>query len=248
MLDIVNLSKYYSNTDGERVLAVSDLFLQVNRNEFVCIVGSSGCGKTTTLRLVAGLDRPTKGKITLDGKKINGPSPERGVVFQEYTLFPWRTVLANITFGLEIKKIGKQEACQIAGKYLQLVGLADYSRAYPYELSGGMQQRVAIARALAADPKILLMDEPFGALDARTRELLQNELIRIWQNNQKTIIFVTHSINEAIFLADRIVVMKRNPGRIQEIVTIELPRSRERTDESYKRYYTKSTGCWKIDL
>ena len=238
MLEIINVFKTFKKSNKEKVLALRNMNLKINKNEFVCIVGASGCGKTTTLRLIAGLDIPTKGKIILEGKKIDGPSPERGVVFQEYTLFPWRSVLENVTFGLETSNIGRKKRTQTAKKYLKMVGLADYADAYPYELSGGMQQRVAIIRALAVNPKILLMDEPFGALDARTRDFLQNELIRIWATEQKTILFVTHSISEAIFLADRVVVMKSRPGRIHDIVEINAPRPRNKISKLFKDYYT----------
>jgi NitT/TauT family transport system ATP-binding protein len=237
MLEIIDVSKIFQNAKGERISAVDNLNLKVERNELVCVVGTSGCGKTTTLRLVAGLDRPTEGKILVDGARINGPTPERCVVFQKYTLFPWRTMLDNVAFGLEIRKVSKHERIAGSRKYLDLVGLREYERSYPFELSGGMQQRVAVARALAADPKILLMDEPFGALDSRTREALQNELTRIWENERKTILFVTHSISEAITLADRVVVMKR-PGRIGRIIAIDLPRPRDKGCERFREYNT----------
>jgi len=248
MLKIINVTKIFKKTDGDRVLAVSNINLDVQENEFVCIVGPSGCGKTTTLRLLAGLELPTKGKILVEGKPINGPSPERGIVFQEYTLFPWRTVLENVTFGLEMMGIEKRERRLRGMHYLQLVGLEDYARAYPYELSGGMQQRVAIIRALAVNPKILLMDEPFGALDARTRDFLQNELIRIWATDRKMVLFVTHSINEAIFLADRVVVMKSRPGRIHESIEINLSRPRDKTSKQFKDYYTLIHSMLENDL
>jgi NitT/TauT family transport system ATP-binding protein len=239
MLKITNISKTFKKNNGGKVLAIDNMSLEVDENEFVCIVGASGCGKTTTLRLISGLEVPTEGKIVLEGSQINGPGPERGVVFQEYTLFPWRNVLDNITFGLEVKKIDKRKRRQTAKKYLEMVGLADYASAYPYELSGGMQQRVAIIRALILSPKILLMDEPFGALDARTRDFLQNELLRIWITERKTILFVTHSINEAVFLADRVVVMKSGPGRIHDIIRIDLARPRDKMSKSFRDYYVQ---------
>ncbi|MBW2646078.1 MAG: ABC transporter ATP-binding protein [Deltaproteobacteria bacterium] len=238
MLKITNITKTFNKNNGGKVLAISNLNLNVDEHEFVCIVGASGCGKTTTLRLISGLDVPTEGKIFLDGNKINGPGPERGVVFQEYTLFPWRSVLENVTFGLEVKNIDKRKRRQTAKKYLEMVGLADYADAYPYELSGGMQQRVAIIRALTLNPKVLLMDEPFGALDARTRDFLQNQLLRIWVTERKTILFVTHSINEAVFLADRVVVMKNKPGRIHDVIEIDAPRPRNKMSKKFKDYYT----------
>ncbi len=248
MLKIIDVAKSFKKTDGDKVLALSNINLEVQKNEFVCIVGPSGCGKTTTLRLLAGLDVPTKGEILIDRRPINGPSPEHCIVFQEYTLFPWRTVLDNVTFGLEMKKIKKRERRQNARHYLELVGLGDFTGAYPYELSGGMQQRVAIIRALAANPKVLLMDEPFGALDARARDFLQKELVRIWATEQKTILFVTHSINEAIFLADRVVVMKSGPGRIHDIIEIDAPRPRDKMSNVFKEYYTRIHGMLENEL
>ncbi len=227
MLCLQNVSKYYHNGNGEKIAAVDRLNFRVNPHDFICIVGRSGCGKTTTLRMIAGLEKATEGVITLNGQKINGPSPKRCVVFQKYTLFPWRTIIGNIAFGLEMQQVKKKERLRIAERYLDLVGLGAYAHAYPHELSGGMQQRVAVARALAVVPEVLLMDEPFGALDAQTRSSLQSELIKIWQKNRKTIIFVTHSINEAVLLADRVVIMKSNPGRIHRILENKLPRPRD---------------------
>jgi len=248
MLKITNITKTFKKNNGEKVLAISNMNLDIDENEFVCIVGESGCGKTTTLRLISGLEAPTEGKIFLEENEINGPGPERGVVFQEYTLFPWRSVLENVTFGLEVKNIDKRKRRQTAKKYLEMVGLADYADAYPYELSGGMQQRVAIIRALAVNPKILLMDEPFGALDARTRDFLQNELIRIWATERKTILFVTHSINEAVFLADRVVVMKSGPGRIHDVIKIDALRPRDKKGKRFKDYYTQIHDMLENDL
>ena len=233
MLELVNVDKVYSNFNGEKIEAVNDLSLHIEENELVCLVGRSGCGKTTTLRLIAGLEIPTRGKILLHGNKVEGPSAERCVVFQRYTLFPWRSVLANVAFGLEMQGVSKKAREQTALKYLALVGLEDQARAYPVELSGGMQQRVAVARALATDPKVLLMDEPFGALDAQTRTVLQQELMRIWKVDRKTIVFVTHDIQEAALLADRVVVMQGPPGHIQEIMDCDLPRPRDRNSAGF---------------
>jgi len=227
MLCFENVSKYYRNGNHQQKLAVDCLNFSVHPNEFLCIVGRSGCGKTTTLRMVAGLETVSTGSIHLNGKKITGPGPERCVVFQRYTLFPWRTVLHNIAFGLEMQGIKRKQRCLAARHYLELVGLDEYADAFPHELSGGMQQRVAVARALAADPEVLLMDEPFGALDAQTRNSLQNELIKIWQQNRKTVLFVTHSINEAVCLADRIIIMQNDTGKIHDIIENPLPRPRD---------------------
>jgi NitT/TauT family transport system ATP-binding protein len=228
MLELNKITKTYRGADGRSVTALADLSLAIERHEMICLVGRSGCGKTTTLRLIAGLEKAAQGEILLNGRPVRAPSAQRCVVFQRYTLFPWRTVLANVAFGLEIQGVGKAQRLQIARQYLSLVGLAEQAHALPAQLSGGMQQRVAVARALAADPEVLLMDEPFGALDAQTRAVLQQELIRIWQNDRKTIVFVTHDIQEAALLADRVVVMQGPPGRIQAILKCDLPRPRDR--------------------
>ena len=227
MLRLDSVSKYYPNSNGGTKTAVDCLNLTINQNEFVCIVGRSGCGKTTLLRMIAGLEAVSIGAIYLNGKRITGPGPERCVVFQKYTLFPWRTVLNNVAFGLEMQGIKKKQRHAMATYFLDLVGLREYANAYPYELSGGMQQRVAVCRALAADPDVLLMDEPFGALDAQTRNSLQNELIKIWQQDRKTVLFVTHSIREAVYLADRIIIMHSGGGGIHEVIENTLSRPRD---------------------
>jgi NitT/TauT family transport system ATP-binding protein len=224
-----SVSRTFEKEDGESTGALDNVSLEIQDGEFVCFIGPSGCGKTTLLRIMAGLDSPTSGNITLDGVPITGTDPKRGMVFQEYSLFPWRTVIDNIAFGPQIQGIQKKDAREMAEKYLELVGLNQFKNSYPYELSGGMRQRVAIARALANEPKVLLMDEPFGALDAQTRNALQNELLEIWKKKHVTILFVTHSVDEAVFLADRIVVMSSRPGKIKKIVKVGLPRPRDRT-------------------
>jgi NitT/TauT family transport system ATP-binding protein len=226
-----NIAKIFHvrRTEGKgtkEFTAIKDLNLEVRRGEFITIVGPSGCGKSTFLDMLAGLNHPTSGEIHIDGKQITGPALDRGIILQGYALFPWRTVWENVAFGLEIKKIPKKERRRISQEFINLVGLQGFEDRYPYELSGGMKQRVAIARALAYDPEVLLMDEPFAAVDAQTREILQDELLRIWEETQKTIVFVTHSIDEAVFLADRVAVMSTNPGTIKEIVDIKLPRPR----------------------
>lgn len=217
-------SKNNCNTSNE-LLALGGVNLSVNKGEFLSIVGPSGCGKSTFLDLVGGLTKPNEGNIYIDGKPVNGPGLDRGIVFQQYALFPWRTALGNVEFGLESQKTPKNERKEIALKYLSLVGLTGFEDRYPYELSGGMKQRVAIARALAFNPDILLMDEPFGALDAQTREILQIELLRIWEETSKTILFITHSIDEAVFLSDRVAIMTARPGLIKKIVDIPLSRA-----------------------
>lgn len=211
---------------SSQLLALNNVNLEVKKGEFLALVGPSGCGKSTFLDIVGGLTQPSGGRIYIDGKPINGPALDRGIVFQGYALFPWRTALENVEFGLEANGIPKSERSAVAKKYLSLVGLSAFESRYPYELSGGMKQRVAIARALAYDPDILLMDEPFGALDAQTREILQVELLKIWEETHKTILFVTHSIDEAVFLADRVAVMTARPGVIKSIVNVDLPRPR----------------------
>ncbi|MDR1313335.1 MAG: ABC transporter ATP-binding protein [Deltaproteobacteria bacterium] len=213
--------------DGkESFVAIENFSLDVRCGEFVSIVGPSGCGKSTLLDILAGLSKATSGTIIIDGKKVIGPALDRGIVMQGYALFPWRTVRKNVEFGLEMKGLPAGERREISSRYIELVSLAGFEDRYPHELSGGMKQRVAIARALAYDPEVLLMDEPFAAVDAQTRETLQDELVRIWEKTGKTIIFVTHSIDEAILLAGRVVVMSPNPGRIRAVIGVELPRPR----------------------
>ena len=227
-LEVRNVTKAYISEEGE-IKALEDINLDVKPGEFLCIIGPSGCGKTTLLRMIAGLEYPTSGEIILDGKEVKGPSPDRGMVFQEFSLFPWRTVLKNVEFGLQMRNIKSKERHAIAERYIELVGLRGFEKHYPYELSGGMKQRVAIARALATEPSILLMDEPFGSVDAQTRNILQEELLQIWKRTEKTIIFVTHSVDEAVYLADRVVVMSARPGRIVECIDIDIERPRKRT-------------------
>lgn len=210
-------------------LAVSDVNLEVADGEFVCLLGPSGCGKTTLLRMAAGLDTPTGGEISLDDRRIEGVNKECGFVFQEYVLFPWRTVKGNIEFGPEMKGVSEEERERIAQHYIDLVGLKGFENHYPQELSGGMKQRVGIARAYANNPKLLLMDEPFGALDAQTRNLMQGELLRIWETEHISALFVTHSVDEAVYLADRVVVLSARPGMVKEIFGVNISRPRIRT-------------------
>lgn len=235
LLEIQGVSKLFE-AKGKTVEALRDINLSVRDNEFVCLVGPSGCGKTTLLRIIAGLDRPTDGEVLLDGKLIEGPGPLRGMVFQEYSLFPWRTVLDNVAFGLELRGVSKEERLARARSYLKTVGLEAFEASYPHELSGGMKQRVAIVRALVNDPKALLMDEPFGALDAQTRNVMQSELLRIWQEKKKTVVFVTHSMDEAIYLGDRVVIMSARPGMISDIIDIDVARPRNRTSPEVNKY------------
>ncbi len=231
LLEIRGLYKLFSS-EGKEMEALHNINLSIEENEFVCFIGPSGCGKTTLLRIIAGLEEPSSGTVTLAGDPIKGPGPERGMVFQEYSLFPWRTVLDNVAFGLELKGVPAAERQARGRQYLKMVGLERFEARYPHELSGGMKQRVAIARALVNDPRALLMDEPFGALDAQTRNIMQSELLRIWEEKRKTVVFVTHSVDEAIYLADRIVIMSARPGRIKDIIEISLPRPRNRTSSA----------------
>jgi NitT/TauT family transport system ATP-binding protein len=221
-----NVSKVFQTADRELV-ALKDIALEIPRGQFTCLLGPSGCGKSTLLNAIAGFSLPTSGSITADGALVTGPGPERGMVFQEYALFPWMTVADNVAFGLQIKGTPKAEIDATVGKLLAMLSLNDFRHRFPKDLSGGMRQRVAIARVLALDSPIMLMDEPFGALDALTRRNLQDELLRIWAELKKTIIFVTHSIEEAIYLADRIVVMTYRPGTVKRDILVDLPRLRD---------------------
>lgn len=238
LLEVRSVSKVF-DVDGKTMEVLRDISMSVDEGEFICFIGPSGCGKTTLLRIIAGLEFPSSGSVLLDGAPIKGPGPERGMVFQEYSLFPWRTVLDNVAFGPEIRGVPKEERYRIAREYLKMVGLERFESRYPHELSGGMKQRVAIARALVNNPKALLMDEPFGALDAQTRNVMQSELLRIWEQERKTIIFVTHSVDEAIYLGDRIIVFSARPGRVKEIIGIDLPRPRKRTSLEVNRIRDK---------
>ena len=208
------------------LIAVSNANLDVARGTFVTIVGPSGCGKSSLLLATAGLVKPAGGCVLVNGKPVSGPGRDRAVVFQDFALMPWRTVLDNVRFGLELQRWSGEDLTVRAGRYVELVGLKGFEHYHPHQLSGGMRQRVGIARALAVDPEILLLDEPFGSLDAQTRDEMGSELLTIWEQNKKTALFVTHAIDEAIFLADQIVVMARNPGRITEIISVDLPRPR----------------------
>ncbi|MBV9948319.1 MAG: ABC transporter ATP-binding protein [Myxococcales bacterium] len=226
LLQVEELGRRF-DTDAGPVTALDRISFRAHKREFVCFIGSSGCGKSTLIRILAGLDQPTSGRVLLDGHEVHGPGRDRGMVFQGYTLFPWRTVLENVTFGLELGGQTRKAAEAEAREWIELVGLARFAQAYPHQLSGGMKQRVAIARALANHPRILLMDEPFGALDAQTRGQMQSYLLQIWRQVDITVLFVTHDLDEAIYLADRIVVLGPNPGRIIDTVEVPVPRPRE---------------------
>ncbi len=228
-----NVNKFFQvkneENQSDSLVILDDFQLEVKEGEFLSILGPSGCGKSTFLNILGGLDSQSSGEIFVDDQSVTGAGNNLGYVFQAYALFPWRTVLENVGAGLEIRGVKRKERREIAKEYIELVGLGEFAHRYPHELSGGMKQRVAIARALAYQPEVLLMDEPFAALDAQTREVLQYELLRIWEETHKTIVFVTHSIDEAVFLSDRVAVMTARPGRIKEI--IEVPLARPRSEE-----------------
>lgn len=221
-----HIDKIYTS-NKKSTTAIKDVSMNIQDNDFVCIVGPSGCGKSTLLHMLAGLDFPTAGDILVNDKKVTGPGPDRGVVFQSYTLFPWMTVEDNIKFGLKIKKMPKEKQNEITSKYLEIIGLTKFSKNYPKELSGGMKQRVAIARALANQPEVLLMDEPFGALDPHTKSTMQLLLRELWEKEHPTIVFITHDIDEAVFLANKVYVMSARPGKVIKKVEIYLPHKRE---------------------
>jgi NitT/TauT family transport system ATP-binding protein len=229
LVEIQRVSKSFHKTVKEsttEIKALADVSLSIRENEFLSIIGPSGCGKTTLLKMIDGLIPYDSGRILIDGRQVSAPGPDRAVVFQAFALLPWRTVLANVEFSLELRRLPKEERTKTARDYLSRVGLADFENHYPHELSGGMQQRAGLARALAVNPAILLMDEPFGAVDAQTRQLLQEELLELWQSQRKTVIFITHSMDEAVYLSDRVVVMTPRPGKVAEILDVPLPRPR----------------------
>ncbi len=231
--------EYYQARTESGLLALDDVTLEVGSGEFVSIVGPSGCGKTTFLTVVDGLLPPTAGRIFLDGREVRDPGPDRAMVFQDASLLPWRTVLGNVLYGLECQKVDRGSALDRARTFIDMVGLSGFEHHYPHELSGGMQQRVNLARALALDPQILLMDEPFASLDAQTRELMQEELLAIWQRAGKTVLFVTHQINEAVYLSDRVIVFSARPGRVKRVIPIEIERPRKlrvKRDPRFLRY------------
>lgn len=239
LIEMENTSKVYANGRDKQVAALENISFQVAENEFVSLVGPSGCGKSTLLLILAGLETASTGTILIGGNHVNGPNNDKAIVFQEYLLFPWKTVKGNVGFGPEVRGMDQKYREAIVQRYIQLVGLSGFEDRYPHELSGGMRQRVAIARALANEPNVLLMDEPFGSLDALTRESMQMELLRIWQEARCTILFVTHSISEAVFLSDRVIMMSKRPGRIKATVSIDLPRPRVRdmlTSSEFRQY------------
>ncbi|MBO5151287.1 MAG: ABC transporter ATP-binding protein [Methanobrevibacter sp.] len=226
-IEIKNINKSFDGR-GKNLSVLENINLNINDGELVCLLGPSGCGKTTLLRLIAGLDHPTSGEIVANGEVVEKPSGDRAVIFQQYSLFPWLTVLQNVTFGLEMSGGSKEENVKAAERYLESVGLLDFKDSYPHELSGGMKQRVAIIRSLLNHSPILLMDEPFSALDMQNRHKLQEQLIGVWKRFENTIVFVTHDVDEAVYLADKIVLLDKNPGKIAEVIPVDLERPRKR--------------------
>ena len=242
-LKIDNVKKIYNSRNGE-MIALNGVNLDIAENEFICVVGPSGCGKSTLLNIIAGLLEPTSGAVYCDGKKVEGTGTERGVVFQQYALFPWMSVKKNVMFGLKLQGIKGKEAEEKAMKYIKMVQLEDFLDHYPKELSGGMKQRVAIARAYAVNPSVLLMDEPFGALDAQTRTQLQSELLETWEKEQKTCFFITHDVDEAIILAQKVIIMSARPGRIKEIVNIDIPYPRTQETKMSPEFLELKNHIW----
>jgi NitT/TauT family transport system ATP-binding protein len=231
---------------GQRFEAIRDVSLAVDAGQFVSIVGASGCGKTTLLRIVDGLIAPTHGEIRVNGTAVHKPGPDRGFVFQQDALFPWRTLLDNVIFGLEIQGHAKRDARARAADLLRLVGLTGFEHHFPHELSGGMRQRANIARALTIDPDVLLMDEPFASLDAQTREIMQSELLRIWRGNRKTVLFVTHQIDEAVYLADKVLVMTSRPGQVKAVLDVDIPRPRDLSVKRTPRFLELVDAVWRM--
>ena len=238
--------EYYQPRTGGRLLALDNVNLKVDEGEFVTIVGPSGCGKTTFINLADGLLRPTAGRLLIDGNPVTGPGTDRGMVFQDSCLMPWRTVLKNVIFGLECQGLDNAEGEARARQFIKLVGLEGFEDHYPHELSGGMQQRCNLARALTVDPEILIMDEPFAALDAQTREIMQLELLRIWREAGKTVLFITHQINEAIYLADRVIVFGARPGRVKQTIKIDIARPRPLAVKREKKFLEYEDQLWNL--
>lgn len=240
---IDHVVKKFTTRKGE-MTALNGVDLDIAENEFVTVVGPSGCGKSTLLNIIGGLEEPTSGQVLVDGKPVEGPGPDRGIVFQQYALFPWLTVEKNVEFGLKLQGMPADQRAEVCQKYIKMVDLEEFAKSYPKELSGGMKQRVAIARAYATNPKVLLMDEPFGALDAQTRTQLQSELLDTWEKEQKTCFFITHDVEEAIILGQRVVVMSARPGRVKDIVDIDIPYPRTQETKMDPRFLELKTEIW----
>ena len=242
-IEISGVTQEFEKKDG-KFLALDTVNLNVEQNEFICVIGPSGCGKTTLLNIIAGLCKPTTGTVKVRGELVTGPGKGKGVVFQQYALYPWLTVEKNVEFGMRMKGVPKAERAEIAKKYIDLVGLSKFAKAYPKELSGGMKQRVAIARAYATAPEVLLMDEPFGALDAQTRAQLQENLLKTWEQERKTCFFITHDVEEAVLLATKIIIMSAGPGHITEIVPVTLPYPRTQQTKLTSEFNELKNQIW----
>ncbi|MBI4319377.1 MAG: ABC transporter ATP-binding protein [Chloroflexi bacterium] len=245
-LETRNLCHEFAKEDGPELEVLRDVSLSVSSGEFVSIVGASGCGKTTLLRILDGLVPASGGEILLDGKPVSKPGTDRGFVFQKDTLWPWRTVEGNVVFGLEVRRRPRPERRETVNRFVRLVGLEGFEKHYPHELSGGMRQRVNLARALAVNPEVLLMDEPFAALDAQTREVMQMELLKIWSQHRKTVVFVTHQIDEAVYLSDRVYVFTARPGRVKEIIEVDIPRPRTLDVKHTSKFIAYVDRIWKM--
>ena len=245
-VQIKDVKKIYDGRNGQTI-ALNGVNLDIYDNEFICVVGPSGCGKSTLLNIIAGLHEATSGDVLVDGVKVEGTGVDRGVVFQQYALFPWLTVKKNVMFGLNLKKdMTNEQREETAMKYIKMVGLEKFADSYPKELSGGMKQRVAIARAYAVNPSLLLMDEPFGALDAQTRTQLQTELLKTWEEEKKTCFFITHDVEEAILLASKVIVMSARPGRIKEVIDIDIPYPRDQESKMLPRFTELKNYIWNM--
>ena len=242
-IEIKDVTKSYETRKGD-FLALDTVNLNVGKNEFICVVGPSGCGKTTLLNIIAGLIPASTGQVLVKGERVEGPGKGKGVVFQQYALYPWLTVQKNVEFGLKMHGVAKEERAEIAAKYINMVGLSKFASAYPKELSGGMKQRVAIARAYSTNPDVLLMDEPFGALDAQTRAQLQENLLKTWEAERKTCFFITHDVDEAVLLATKVIIMSAGPGRIREMVDIDLPYPRTQETKLSDRFNELKNDIW----
>jgi NitT/TauT family transport system ATP-binding protein len=245
-LEAIAISKQFANNDTELLPVLEDVSLRIRPCEFVSIVGASGCGKTTFLRILDGLIPPSSGDLLIDGREVTGPDHRRGFVFQNDSLWPWRTAMGNVLFGLQIQRRPRREARAIAQNLIELVGLKGFESHYPHQLSGGMRQRINLARALAINPDVLLMDEPFASLDAQTREVMQLELVRICEGERKTVVFVTHQIEEAVFLSDRVVVFAARPGRVKEVLDIDLPRPRRFAVKRSREFIDYVDRIWRL--
>jgi len=247
IINVQNLTKVFEK-GNKRIVAIDGLSLTVFKNEFFCIVGPSGCGKTTLLKVIAGLEKPTSGKVMLEGTEVERPGADRGMVFQEFGLFPWRSVTKNIEFGLEIKGWPRKRMDETAKTYIDLIGLSGFEHSHPRELSSGMKQRVAIARALVNDPMVLLMDEPFGSLDAQTRWILHIKLLEIWSKLRKTVLFVTHNVEEAVYLADRVTILSKRPAKVIKTLKIDLKRPRNKLSSDFMKYREEIIGVLRTEV